>query len=142
MTALLGEHTNSPKSTDLLAIDDKEHSSSSDGTKDIIGALDSQHGAHTTDIEFSTKEQLGDKKICKSVSQRMNTFANCFGNKDREEQGGRHGVLISGHRGGQGKQEPENTMRAFKKAILEDGLVSIELDVSYSNGARTIFYNL
>lgn len=43
-----------------------------------------------------------------------------------------HDILISGHRGGQGEKEPENTMHAFKAAI-NSGLRSIEYDVSYSH---------
>ena len=43
-----------------------------------------------------------------------------------------YGIVICGHRGGQGKSEPENTMRAFKKA-KELGLQMIEFDVSTSD---------
>jgi glycerophosphoryl diester phosphodiesterase len=62
-----------------------------------------------------------DKLLCE------NTFANVFSplrRKNKEE----HGVVICGHRGA-GVYEPENTMRAFQKA-LQLKLVSIEFDVS------------
>ena len=42
-----------------------------------------------------------------------------------------HGIIICGHRGGAAKfAEPENTMRAFQKAV-DLGLTAIEFDVSY-----------
>lgn len=56
----------------------------------------------------------------------LNTFDNCFRNRKRDSA--KHGILISGHRGGQIGKEPENTIRAFEKAI-EMGLASIELDI-------------
>lgn len=41
-----------------------------------------------------------------------------------------HGITIAGHRGGMVGYEPENTIRAFERAI-DQGLQVIELDVSY-----------
>lgn len=46
-----------------------------------------------------------------------NTFNNCFKKLVNGHENMSHGILISGHRGGQGKKEPENTMHAFKAAI-------------------------
>ena len=58
----------------------------------------------------------------------MPKFQNLFVNKSDVSE---HGIVICGHRGGMGKNEPENTMRAFKKA-KEHGLQMIEFDVSAS----------
>lgn len=40
-----------------------------------------------------------------------------------------HGIIMSGHRGGQKGHEPENTIRAFERAI-DMGIQMVELDVS------------
>lgn len=56
----------------------------------------------------------------------LKTFDNCFMNRKKDSS--KHGIIISGHRGGQFGKEPENTIRAFQKAI-EMGLDSIEFDI-------------
>jgi len=56
----------------------------------------------------------------------MNTYDNLFKSKEKDSKS--HGIVISGHRGGQDFKEPENTMHAFEKAVKQR-LKSIELDV-------------
>lgn len=49
-----------------------------------------------------------------------NTYNNIFGNHStasRRTTTDHHGVIVAGHRGGSKGHEPENTMRAFRKAI-------------------------
>jgi len=69
---------------------------------------------------------LTDTESSDNVSQdlKSNTFDNLFSKKDDSH----HGIVICGHRGGCGKSEPENTLRAFKKA-LDMGLKCIEYDI-------------
>lgn len=77
-----------------------------------------------SDLTISLKDVENEREICSM----MNTFDNCFRQKTKGDVMD-HGILISGHRGGQSDKEPENTMHAFKAAI-KSGLRSIEYDVS------------
>lgn len=64
----------------------------------------------------------------------LNTYNNIFGHHStasRRSAFNQHGVIIAAHRGGSKGIEPENTMRAFRRAI-DLGVQVIELDVSCS----------
>ena len=72
----------------------------------------------------SVDSQKGDEKqmhtglsLAPESGSYENTFENIFRPKHERANGMHHGIVVSGHRGGQGKNEPENTMRAFKKAL-------------------------
>lgn len=71
-------------------------------------------------------------KLQKTNQIKLNTFENLFSAQNKDTH---HGIVICGHRGGCGKTEPENTIRAFKKS-LDMGLKCIEYDVS------TILYRM
>jgi glycerophosphoryl diester phosphodiesterase len=60
----------------------------------------------------------------------MNTFTNLFVKNDINQRRTKdhHGIIIDAHRGGQKGVEPDNTLRAFEKAI-EMGVQMIELDI-------------
>ena len=60
------------------------------------------------------------------MNQDQNTFQNLFHKQQPDDN---HGIVICGHRGGCGPNEPENTLRAFKSAI-DRGIQCIEFDVS------------
>lgn len=48
-----------------------------------------------------------------------------------------HGVVICGHRGSNGSNQPENTLRAFQSA-LDSGIECIEFDTWLTSDDQTI----
>ena len=86
-----------------------------------------------TDESCSTASGERDEELQLPAHKEINRephYKNLFSNQSSIRPD--HGIVICGHRGGMGKSEPENTMRAFKKAKLL-GLQMIEFDVSVKN---------
>ena len=61
----------------------------------------------------------------------MNTYNNLFGEDmmSKRIRTDHHSIIVCGHRGGTVGFEPENTLRAFERAV-DIGLQAIECDVS------------
>jgi hypothetical protein len=58
--------------------------------------------------------------VIKNDIKQSNNYNNLFGKNDlskRRADENHHGVVIGGHRGGSKNHEPENTLRAFERAI-------------------------
>jgi hypothetical protein len=91
----------------------------------ITGRLQSD----LTDLSPNIKEMV--TTALKNDIPFVNTYSNLFGSSINQRRSrDYHGVIIGAHRGGMKNVEPENTIRAFEKAI-EIGVQVIELDVSY-----------
>ena len=80
-------------------------------------------------LQGSEADETDSNELSENGSN-SNTFKNLLLANQRKQR--HHGVLVSGHRGGQIGKSPENTMHAFELAAAE-GLKSIELDVSTTN---------
>lgn len=66
-------------------------------------------GERDEDPQLLADMTLSQKEVCSEPQ-----YKNLFVNKSNIKPD--YGIVICGHRGGMGKSEPENTMRAFKKA--------------------------
>ena len=66
-------------------------------------------GEREEELQLLADMSLSKKEFCSEPS-----YKNLFVNKSYIKP--EYGMIICGHRGGMGSYEPENTMRAFKKA--------------------------
>ena len=78
------------------------------------------------DIECKSADGNPESKLCDIQDRGDNSYANVFSPERKNTSS--HNIVICGHRGA-GSYEPENTMKAFQRA-MDMRLTSVEFDVS------------